>query len=210
MLTTVGKVRDIMGLGQDTGITDAVIIEMIKIAQEKLKHDLYKHHYDETPEGCWIDGSLWNGNNVRFTINFPVMDSNFDGKVDGDDIIGYWFNSDNNTSSCSITVVDSRYGHIKIYQSDGSTPIPSNAKDIKLEYYTLKYNVNSQMLSDLCTYLTCHLVSIAIAEPDKITVADIEGNQQRMLLEIDKKNSKYRYMYMELLNRYRSPRFRST
>ena len=81
MLTTVGKVRDIMGLGQDTGVSDAVIIELIKIAQEKLKHDLYRHHYDETPDGSWVDGSLWDGSNVSFTISYPIMDSNFDGVV---------------------------------------------------------------------------------------------------------------------------------
>ena len=199
-----------MGLGQDTGVSDAVIIEMIKIAQEKLKNDLYQRHYDETPDGSWVDGALWDGSNVSFTINHPIMDINFDGSVDGDDIIGYWFDSNNNSSSCSITVVDSRYGHINIYQNDGSTPIPSDAEDIKLEYYTLRHSINRQVLSDLCTYLVCHIISVAISEPDKITVADIEGNQQRMLLEIDKQNSKYKYMYQMLLNGQRNPRFRST
>lgn len=207
MLTTVGKVRDIMGLGQDVGIKDEVIIEMIKIAQEKIKRDLFKKHFDERPTGYWKDGTLWDGNNVNFTVSYPIADANFDGVVDSSDISGYWFDKDNNVSSCSITVINSRYGYITIAKEDG-TAIDADAKDIKLEYYTIEPDITEQQLEDLCTYLTAHLIEIALREPDVITVADIEGNQQRLLQQIEKERSKYLYMYKSLLKSYSKIKFR--
>lgn len=210
MLTTVGKIRDVMGLGEDTGVSNPVILEIIKIAQEKLKDDLFEHHYDETPNGHWNTGATWNGVNVGFTVSYPLMDINWDESVSGSDIVGYWFNSTNVPSTCSVTVSNARYGQINIYQSDGSTAIPSTAEDIKLEYYTTNRNINSQQLEDACTYLACHLIDICIKEPDNVTVADIEGNSKEILSRIDKRTSIYKNLYNEIIRSRAKPKFKST
>jgi len=210
MLTTTGKVRDVMGLGVDTGVDDPVITEFIRIAQRKIKKDVFVHHYDETPDGNWINGAIWNGSNCSFSVDYPIMDIDFDGDVDGEDITGYWFDSNDNPSSCSITINNSRYGHINIYQSNGSTAIPANAEDIKLEYYTLSKNVSEDELEDLCTYYACHLVTIALKEPNKITVGDFEVNKQQIMLRGDKETSPYKEMYEEMLRAVGTPRFKAT
>ena len=209
MLTTVGKVRDFMGLGEDTGMQDSVIIELIRTAQNVIKRDLFFHHYDETPSDNWRTGASWNGSNVSFTVDYPLMDSNFDGSVDGNDLIGYWFNNTSDASSCSFTVINSRYGHVNIYQSDGSSAIPGTADDIRLEYWTLKNNISSQELEDLCTYLTCHLLSFCLKRPEKITIADIEGNTEQLRELSDKNNSVYKTMYNEILNKTSNPKFKA-
>ena len=210
MLTTVGKIRDLIGLGDDKEIPDAVILEVIKIAQEKIKRDLFSHHYDETPQGNWRTGANWDGSNVSFTVEYPVMDSNFDGTVDGNDFVCWYRDSDDNATSCTVSVVNNRYGLINITKDDGSTALPSNINDINLEYWTLKDNINTQELSDLCTYLTGHILSFILKRPEMVTVADIEGNNQQIKELSDRSGSVYKDMYTNLLHNMGTPKFKST
>ena len=209
MLTTAGKVRDFMGLGEDTGMADGVILALIQTAQQIIKHDLFCHHYDETPAGNWRNNASWDGSNVSFTVDYPVMDSNFDGRINGNDFKCYWLDNKDNISTGTVTVVNSRYGHINIYQSDSSTAIPGTADDIQLEYWTLGNNISSQDLEDLCTYLTCHLLSFCLKRPEKITIADIEGNTEQLKELSNQDSSVYKKLYDEMIHKVGTPKFKA-
>jgi len=206
MLTTPGKIRDIMGLHDDVSIDDSQIISLIKVAQEIIKKDLFIYHYDETPGDNPDTGASWDGSNTRFQLEYPIMDADFDGDVDGDDVTGYWISSSYTPSSCSISVVNSRYGLVDIYQSDGSTPIPSDAEDILVTYYSMDVVPSDQQLEELCTYLTAHLVELRLTEPKHISIADLESNKRF----IELRSTRYYEIYKNLLNTLRKPLIRGT
>lgn len=205
MITVAGKVRDIMGIGDDVSLEDEQINSLIELAEDSVKRDVFSFHYRETAGANPDDGKTWDGANTRFQISHPIMDSDFDQSVT-DDVTGHWIDTDYEIQTLSVSVHNARYGLIDVYQSDGSTPIPSTAEDVCVDYYTSDEEIPFAVLENMGTLLCAHYVKVRITEPAKITSADIEGNLQ--VINIYK--NEYMRQYRDLVNKYRKPLLRVT
>lgn len=205
MITVAGKVRDVMGVDRNLGIDDVQIRTLIGVAEKVIMRELFIYHYDETPENDPNSGSGWDGSNTSFvTSEYPVVDKDFDNSTVDDVIAKYW-DSDNAPQDATCVVSNARYGRITI-TTDGSTPIPNNAKKLLVEYYSMEDDIPFGIMEELGTYLTAHLITIRLSEPRKISIADLESN--RSILQIS--DNTYIREYKRLLRQYQKPMMGST
>ena len=197
MITTPGKVRDVMGLDEEVAVDDEQIFTIIGIAEKRIRRELFDFHSDITPDGNPDTGTLWNGSNTSFMVNGMIMDYDFDGST-SDDVAGYWLGSDMTPYDASVVVSNARYGRLTITRDDGVTAIPSNAYDVKIDYYSCDEDVPFSVMEELGTLLTSHFVTLRLTEPRKISLADLESN--RRILEV--RNNQFVVAYKDLLRGY--------
>lgn len=200
MITVPGKVRDIVGMDEELSIDDEQITTLIKLSERIIRRDMFEFHYHETV-GCNPDtGETWNGSNTRFQIGCNIADYDFD-ETTVDDVTGVWLDSSFEPHDCSISVHDSRYGLIDVYQSDGSTPIPSTAEEVVVDYWNSDEIIPFSVLEEMGTLLTAHFVKLRLTEPKKISMADLESNKRLLTLY----NKDFFEQYKDLVRRYSTP-----
>ena len=199
MITVVGKVRDVMGTDKELAIDDEQIITIIKIAENRIKKELFEYRYDVVPDGNPDTGDTWNGTNTSFTVDEPIMDNDFDRDAT-DDCEGYWLDSNYSVNTASVVVSNARYGRITIKQSNGIDPIPADAQNVYVSYYTADEYIPFAVMEDLGTLLTAHMISLRLTSPKKISMADLESN--RRFLEI--RPTMFYDEYKELIRNYKT------
>lgn len=200
MITTVGKVRDISGLDANAGIKNEQIIEFIKMAEKKVKRDVFQYEHQIQPSCHPKSGLTWDGSNTRFQTKYPLCDHDFDQSVT-DDVEGIWIDSDYEVQTCSITVNNAKYGLVDIYQSNGSTAIPTTANNVLINYYWNDEEIPFSVLENLGTLLVCHELQKRLTEPRQMDITDIEDNKKIIFL----KNNDWLKAYDSLLSRYTTP-----
>lgn len=205
MITIAGKVRDVMGTDRNLGIEDAQIQTLIGVAEKVIMRELFIYNYDITPDDNPDSGASWDGVNTSFaTPSYPIADKDFDNSTTDDVIAKYW-DSNNAPQDATCVVSNARYGRLTI-TTDGSTPIPSGAKKLLIEYYSMVDNIPFDVMEELGTYLTAHLITIRLSEPRKISIADLESN--RNILQIT--DNTYIREYNRILRNYQPPMMGST
>ena len=200
MITTVGKVRDISGLDANAGIKNEQLIEFIKMAEKRVRRDVFTYVKNTRPSGNPKSGLAWDGSNTRFQTKSPICDHDFDQST-SDDVEGTWKDTDYEIQTCSVTVNNAEFGYVDIYQSNGSSPIPLSAKNIYLSYYQNDEVVPFSVLEDMGTLLVCHELQKRLTEPRQIDITDIENNKKILNL----KNRDWLYAYRDLVARYTTP-----
>lgn len=177
MFTTPQKVRDVMGLGADEVASDREIEVLIRVAQDEIKRELYRYHYNEEVLGNPNTGSLWDGSNTVFqTSCYPIMDSDNDFIVSNSDISCRWLDGSYNPSAASWSIRNDVWGLVNIYQSDGASAIPSNAWTVCIDYWSCHRKIGKREMEDLASYLTAHLVQGMLTGSTKISLADFQRN----------------------------------
>jgi len=191
------KVRDTMGISNDSIADDRVFEEAIRISQEKIKEELFIYHHCETIDNSRA-GNSWNGNNTTFnTQHYPIMDSNYDYTVDSNDITCKWIDNDYNPQTGTITVSDATLGIITITQTSGNA-IPSNADDVMVSYYSCNRNINRKHLENLTTLWAAHLINSMQKSGTSISMADFQKNAMLIMQHPDQWKDKY-YDYLNQL-----------
>lgn len=205
MITTVGKVRDISGLDANAGIKNEQIIEFIKMAEKKVRRDAFQHEGMIQPSCHPKTGLTWDGSNTRFQTKYPICDHDFDQST-SDDVEGIWIDSDYEVQTCSITVNNAKYGLVDIYQSNGSSAIPTTANNVFIDYYWNDEDIPFSVLEDMGTLLVCHELQKRLTEPRQIDITDIENNKKLLFLS----NRDWLYAYRELVSKYTAPLLEGT
>jgi len=186
-----------MGIEPEEILDDRQIEEHIRMAQEQIKDTLFTYHYDETIGNNPDTGNSWNGTNTKYqTFGYPVMDSNYDFTVDSNDITAKWLDTNYTEQIASISVSSATYGIVTIYQSDGSTAIPSSAETVKVDYYSCHRNISKQQLENLTTWLACDFVMHSLKAGTSVSAADIMANKKIIMQDPDQ----YMNKYQDLLN----------
>jgi len=193
------KIRDIIGIGNDEILSDRQIEEQIRVAQEQVKEELFTFHWGETVEGNPDTGASWDGVNTKYqTSSYPIMDSNFDMLVNDSDVTGYWVDETYVPQVLSITVSSPTFGILTITQSDGSTPIPSSAEDIVVEYYSYHRSITPLQLENLTTFLSCYFVITTLKAGTSVSMVDLMKNEKIVLSD----PNVYLFKYQRLLNSF--------
>lgn len=182
MWTLPQKVRDTMGLEEDSAIDDRELEELIRIAQEHVKEELFIYHYDETVSNNPDTGDSWNGTNKTFQSNsYPIVDSDYDNSVSSNDVTCRWIDSTYTKQTGTVSVTNDDYGILSLTQADGSTAIPANAEDVRIDYYSCHRKITQLQLENLTTYLTAHYVKNRLKTGTSISLADFQKNQPIIL-----------------------------
>jgi hypothetical protein len=205
MITTPGKVRDVMGLDDNLGVDDTQLITLIGLVEKQVRRDVFMYHHMEYPKGNPSSGATWDGSNTTFQLCYPIADYDFDDST-SDDVTGIWIDADYGVNDCTVTVSNSKYGLVTITQDDGSTAIPSSAEEVYVDYYSNDEEIPFNVLEEMGTLLTCHLVTKRLTEPRKISISDLESNKK--LLNII--NRDFEYLYKDLVRSYTSPLLEGT
>ena len=193
------KVRDVVGIDTDAICTDRQLEEVIRIAQEKVKEELFTYHYRETVENSRA-GKTWDGSNTTFnTADYPIMDSNYDFTVDSNDVNAEWIDNNYNPQVAKVTVSNATYGILTITQTNSSA-IPSNADDVTVTYYSCNRNVSRQHLENLTTLWAAHLLNGMMDAGTSISMADFQKNRMLIL----QNPSQWKDKYYELLSQLQS------
>jgi len=205
MITTVGKIRDISGLDANTGIKDEQIIEFIRMAENRVKRDVFTYVHNTVPSANPKTGASWDGSNTRFQVMSPICDKDFD-KSTTDDVTGTWIDSDYEIQTCYVTVDNAEFGYVDIYQDDESSPIPASAQNIYLSYYQNDEIIPFSVLEDMGTFLICQQLQKRLAEPNQVNIIDIEENKQLTVL----KDKEWEKEYEDLISQYSNPLLEGT
>jgi len=167
------KVRDVMGLSEDEAADDRELEEVIRIAQEGVKRDLFIFHYNEDLTGRNVRGST-----TQFqTLHYPIMDNTDTFTVTSSDVTVQWLNSSYSASEASWSIANARWGIVNIWQSDGATAIPNSAEEITIDYWSCPRSVTRKQLSDLTAYLAAHLTQHRLTSGTNISLADFQSNR---------------------------------
>lgn len=205
MITIAGKVRDIMGTDRNLGIDDPQIQTLIGVTEKVIRRDLFIYHYDETPNDNPASGAGWDGSNTSFvTSEYPIVDKDFDSSTTDDVVAKYW-DSNYAPQDATCVVSNARYGRLTI-TTDGSTAIPNGSKKLLIEYYSMPENIPFDVMEDLGSYLTAHLITIRLNEPRKISISDLESN--RKILQMS--DNTYIREFNRILRGYQEPMMGST
>jgi len=204
MITVAGKVRDIMGLDEELGISDEQLETIIKDAEQDVRRDLYT--FNSMVEVNSWNNSSFDGTDTLFqTPAYPIADKDFD-QTASDDVTGYWVDSSYDIQTCSITVDNALYGLINIYQDDGSSPIPSSNIEVKISYYSCDENIAFSDVEQLGTLLAAYYTQDRLVSPKKLSIADTETNRRK----IENDNKRFLNRYKRKLRNFTEAELRST
>jgi hypothetical protein len=195
MWTLPQKIRDCIGIGNDEILDDRQIEEHIRIAQEQIKEELFSYHWNETI-GCNPDtGNGWDGSNTKYrTVSYPIMDSNYDMTVDGNDVTGRWVDENYDQQTALVTVSNATLGILIITKSDASA-IPNSAYDVCVDYYSCDRTISKLLLENLTTWLGAHYVITTIKAGTSVSMSDLMKNEKIVLSD----PNIFLYKYQRLL-----------
>jgi hypothetical protein len=196
------EVRKLSGYTETKTISDNDLEDIVDLATRFVLEDLYQERYRE--KVIDNDGTLAdiNGTNKTFYVkHHPIADIDGDGTVDSNDITGQWVDDNYDYQTAKIVVVDAERGKLTITQDDDSA-IPNDAKEILVHYWTRYLLPKESVIDDARKYLTAHLVEIRVAEPDKISIHDLESN--RRLLQISP--TRFLLLYNKIMRRVCRPK----
>ena len=183
-------VRTSMGVESDSkSITDDVISHVLWSSYQYVPSDVFIHHYQEQPNGNPYTGALWDDRNTSFQSGtHPLADYNGDGTVSGSgvscatDIFCTWLNLQGALQTGYVNVTNATNGEIALKQSNGTTPLPSSAIAVYLEYWEKPPGFTDTLFRQAVVYLACHKLSKRFTSVDKITIADLQKNNPVIIL----------------------------
>jgi len=201
-------VRQITGASETKDVDDDALADLCWKSYLEALHDVYIHHYNDTP-GCNPDtGAGVDGTNTSFkTHSYPIADINGDGTVTGNntscatDIKCWWINNAGSRQNGVVTINNYRNGEINIYQNDGTTAIPSDNEGVYLDYWSEYRTYDEDMFRDAVAHLTADRLVRRFKEADRVTIADLASN----IPIITKDDRRYYYKYKQIINRVRKP-----
>jgi len=200
---SIDDVRQVMGLSETKDITDDNLSTIVWSSYQYALRDTFIHYYEEEPSPDVHNGYWFDGSNVDFqTQHFPLADIGGDGVILGSgdttscvsDITVYWVDTNGTYQEGKVKVNKPVRGEIKIYQYDGTSPIPSTQQGVYLDYWTKSWRYNEYLFRQAVVRLSCHEVSKRLVSMDKVTLADIRGNNPLVVIDPN--------MYMKEYNRY--------
>jgi len=203
-LTTIANVRTIGGFSQTTDISDDDLTILLGYAAQRTISDTYRHIYHENIGPNPDTGNLWNGVNYTFQIQNPPL-GNRDGNsiVDASDIDVVWIDVDYGVhTDATVTIISASEGILTI--KNGSDPLVSSVLYVWVDYYTPYGDLDTVLLEAACGYYCAHLAHLRLTEPDKVTLADLSGNQP----VIEMRPSRFREEYDRLIREIRYPLLR--
>lgn len=172
-------VRDVTGISDSYDIDDNALTRLILYAQKQAINTIFRKHKDEEPDPNPDTGEGFDGDNTTFrSKHYPIADITLDETVDSDDISGYWIDEDWGVNDCSITVTNARFGILTITQSDGSTAIPNTTEGVYITYYEEPPAFDREVFIQAICYLTAHAAEMLMKGQNKITIHDLERNQE--------------------------------
>jgi len=204
-ITTPGKIRDIMGTDEEIAIADEQLVAIIGVAEKIVRRDVFQYKEGVTPSGNPATGATWNGSNTSFNLGESIMDYDFDESTT-DDVSGTWVDSTYAPQVLSVVVTNARYGRLTIKQVDATTPLPTSAVSVIVDYYTSDEQIPFAILEDMGTYLCAHLCQLRMTEPRKISLIDLESNKRFLNLT----NTEFYNQYNKLVYEYQLPELRAT
>jgi len=202
-------IRQISGISETKSISDDDLSDIAWHSYKYALRDVFTHNYGDTPNGNPDTGAGFDGSNTVFqTKHYPIADINGDGDVTGwtsscaSDITGWWINNAGHRSECSISVVESNNGEICIYQTTGSSPIPSDNEGVYLDYWSEHKDFDTEIFRRAVSYLAVHEVVNRFNELDRTTIADLNSNRPIVI------SNPLRFMaeYKRYINMIRKPR----
>jgi len=199
----LSDVRDVMGLSDTKSIDDDSLTKIIWDCYQYTMRDIYIHYMDDIPDpdpnnGYWFDGS-----NTHFqTKHYPLADINGDGNILGSgdttscasDITCYWIDTNGHYNEGKIKITAPIRGEIDIFQSDGTSPIPQTQEGVYLNYWIRSWRYDEYLFRQAVVRLVCHELSKRLVSMDKVTLADIRGNNPIVVIDPE--------MYMKEYHRY--------
>lgn len=192
-------VRKFSGITSKKSISDHDIAALIWEAYLEALKEVYLYWAAETPKcnpdtGAWIDGA----NTVFATQQTPLADANGDGAVTGygelscgTDIDGWWQDADGDCHRVNVTVNEAHCGNITITQLNGNA-IPSDAKWVKINYYTEWRTYDEAIFRSAVAFLAAHKCIVRFKELGKATQADLHSNKIVILNERDRMKKAYK------------------
>ena len=200
----VDDVRQTMGCKDEKSISNDDISSILWNCYVLALYDVHEHHYLEQPSGNVDTGYSYNGSNVSFQTRFyPIADINGDGTVSGNnvscssDMDGYWIDTNGHYQRAIIKMKKYQYGEIEIYQSNGTSAIPSTADGLFIDYWVRYHGYNQTLFEQAVVRLTCYEISKRFASLDKITLADISRNNPIITIDPNMYYKEYkRYLKM--------------
>ncbi|MEM2262553.1 MAG: hypothetical protein QXK24_08895 [Ignisphaera sp.] len=146
MWCTPEDVRKELGLSVED-VSDADLDYYINKAQSDLLNDIAIYRHDEIMKGT-IDGY-----NATFqTWFYPIIDSNFDKKVDPSDITVYKWKDAYNKETVAVSSINPEYGIIIV-----STPPSTEYIFLTCSYYYVPtYGINYERLSRVTALLAAY------------------------------------------------------
>lgn len=204
LLVTTDVLKVVTGITDEYDIDEEAMERVIEYAQRYCMKEVFRRHFQEKPEPNPDDGSYINGTNTRFrTKHYPIADITFDEEIDSEDISGVWIDEDWGVNTASITVVNKDFGIIDIYQSDGSTAVPSTAKAIYLNYYSEPKNFDRELFIQAIIYFAAHCIENMLKGQEKITIADLESNKYVL-----QRKSQFYDLYKKIVSSISFPKVR--
>lgn len=200
--------RRLSGITSKKSISDNDIADIYWEAYREVQNEVFEYHHNQKPlcnpdTGDWINGT----NKVFATPHGLLADYNGDGSVTGygesscaTDVEGWWKDADGDCHRVNITVNEPHCGNITITQLDGSA-IPSDAKWVRLNYWTEWRTYDSEIFKKSVAYLAAHKCIKRFQELDKATLADLDSNRE--LISANMNRMKEEYLYA--LNKIRKP-----
>lgn len=204
----VQDVRQTMGLSETKGIEDKDVANIIWNCYKFTLRDMHEHHYKESPNGNPDTGVEFDGANTTFQTRYhPIADIDGDGSVTGNnvscatDIDIWWVNSSGQRQTGIVTITDAVNGEISLYQSDGSTAIPSDNEGVYLDYWVEYDGFDTFLFRQAVVRLVCHEISKRFASLDRMTLADIRASNQLLIVNPTMFMDEYR----RYINQLRKP-----
>ena len=191
-------------------ISDEDLSHIAWDSYKEALHDVHLPHHNEKPRGNPDTGAGFDGTNTTFqTGSYLIADIGGDGSVNGsasdeEDISCYWIDENGHRNTGYVTVTEENNGEISIYQSDGSTPIPSTNEGVYLDYWSEHYGYDEFLFKKAVALLASHYLSNRLTELDRTTLADLNSNRPIVL----KNPNRFLREYDRVLSKLRKSRIR--
>jgi hypothetical protein len=107
----------------------------------------------------------------------------------------------NRWNRAKVTVENENNGEIRLYQRDGTSPIPDTAVDVRIDYWTQYNSYDEQIMQQAVVCRAAHEVCNRFTTSDRVTMADVNSNKAIIMV------SPWRYMdeYYRYVSQIRTP-----
>jgi len=165
-----GSIMDIKALAglSDADITDEELSVILELARRIVFDRVGSKVFRELPS------RIGDSYTVYQVKNYPILDANGDGVVDGKDIK---VEAKANTESfdmweiLTVSNVKADYGLIQLAQAVDPT------KTVYVTYTYIPPQVNATDLDDAVNLMACHLISVRLQNPDTVAISDLNKNE---------------------------------
>jgi len=192
------QVRRLSGIMAQNDVTDYLLAQIIWDAYMETLETIYDLHDNEcvlsNPSTC----VLFNGINKRVRVkSTPIADINgdtvFTGYLQqtcGEDITGYWIDSNYVYQTAKINVINEKQGIIDIMQIGGAA-IPDDNRGVRVRYWTSSPSYDERLMREAVAYLAAHHLILAFQSLYKTTLADLQTNEQKLVADMNRLKNKF-------------------